>query len=313
MRNKKITTANRGIMIQALKKMHSVLIEVIPESSRCYRFLYFLGLRVSARERLKKRHVLELCVPLARHCNLNCRGCSAFSPISAPHFYELKNLKKDLGHISKVVAHKVDCLYLNGGEPLLHPDLTKIIYFCRECFPTGLIKIFTNGTLLLRQEENFWKACRDCKIILWITHYPISIQIDKIRQRARSYGVEVLWADFSGNKPKTMWKIPYHLGGGQNQEQSFRLCRQANQCPHIQDGKLFPCGPLNNIEIFNNYFNQNLKVCNADFLEICKIKNKNEIFEFMCHSVPFCRYCNIKGAVFGMPWGVSKKSMDEWV
>ena len=139
-----------------------------------------------------------------------------------------------------MVAHKVDCLYLNGGEPLLHPDLTKIIYFCRECFPTGLIKIFTNGTLLLRQEENFWKACRDCKIILWITHYPISIQIDKIRQRARSYGVEVLWADFSGNKPKTMWKIPYHLGGGAEPGAVFPVMPSGKSMPAYTGRKAIP-------------------------------------------------------------------------
>ncbi len=70
---------------------------------------------------------------------------------------------------------------------------------------------------------------------------------------------------------------------------------------------------MNNIAAFNKYFNQNLKVSDKDFLEISKISDKDEIFKFMCHPVPFCRYCNIKGAVFGLPWGISKKSMDEWV
>lgn len=214
MQRKKVTAAHRGIIVKALKKAHSVIIGTVPESSRFYRFLYFLGLEASAKERLKKRKDLELCLPLVRHCNLNCKGCSAFSPISEPHFYTLTNIKRDLGRISQLVAHKVDCLYLNGGEPLLHPDLVDILYYCRKCFPRGLIKIFTNGTLLLKQEERFWKACRDCKVILWVTHYPIQIHIQEVRKRAQSYGIEVLWADFSGNKPKTMWKVPYHLGGG---------------------------------------------------------------------------------------------------
>lgn len=270
-------------------------------------------MKASAHERLKKRRELELCVPLVRHCNLNCRGCSAFSPISEPYFYPIDHLKRDLSHISQVVEHKVDCLYLNGGEPLLHPDLIKIIRFCRKCFPVGLMKIFTNGTLLMKQNEDFWRVCHECDIILWITHYPISINMSGIRRRAQKYRVKVLWADFSGDRPKTMWKVPYDIGGGQNAAESFRLCRQANQCPHIQDGKLFPCGPLNNIETFNRYFHQNLTVSDADYLEIANIRDKDEIFNFMCHSVPFCRYCKIKDAVFGIPWSISKKSIDEWV
>lgn len=313
MSRKKTVSAHRGVVMKILKRAHAWVISVIPESSPLYKHLYFLGLRVSAGERLRKRKALELCIPLVRHCNLNCRGCSAFSPISEPYFYTLENIKKDLGHISKIVGHKADCLYLNGGEPLLHPDLIEIIRYCRKCFPFGLIKIFTNGTLLQRQKEDFWKVCRDCGIMLWITHYPIPIDIEGIRKRAAAYGVEVSWADFSGGQPKTMWKIPYNLGGGQNADESFRMCRQANMCPHIQDGKLWPCGPLNNIAAFNKYFHQNLQVSQADCLKISEIRDKDEIFHFMCHSVPFCRYCNIKGAVFGLPWGVSKKSMDEWV
>ncbi len=220
-KKEKKAAAHRGIVMKVLKKTHSLVIGIIPESSQAYRFLYFLGLRLSAGERLKKRDQLELCVPLVRHCNLNCKGCSAFSPVSEPYFYSFENMERDLGHIAKLVEYKIDCLYLNGGEPLLHPDLVKIIRLCRSCFPTGLIKIFTNGTLLLKQKKDFWKACQECNIILWITHYPISIDINRIKKRAHTYGVEVCWADFSGDKPKTMWKIPYDLGGGAEREKIF--------------------------------------------------------------------------------------------
>ncbi len=53
---------------------------------------------------------------LVDHCNLNCKGCSHFSPLSSPNFADYNQFTKDLTRLSelfKALVHKnrYICLY----------------------------------------------------------------------------------------------------------------------------------------------------------------------------------------------------------
>lgn len=308
-----IPLAKRGIIFTIVKKMHNVLIGHISRDGRLYRALYFAGLRITERERLKKRKVLELSIQTTSHCNLNCKHCIAFSPVAEPAYYEYIALQSDLGKIAEVVGDKMDILMLSGGEPLLHPDLPDIMRCCRKCFPNSKIGIVTNGTLLAKQGAEFWNACHENNIFLSVSHYPVELDLDAIETLASEYSVIINWAPFSGNKIITMYKLPIDLDGRQDGLESFKSCRRANKCTVLWNGKLAPCNAVACYESFNKYFKQSLMISESDFLNVAKIKSADEIFEFLCRAVPFCRYCDLKNAKFGIPWGVSKRTIDEWV
>jgi hypothetical protein len=78
------------------------------------------------------------------------------------------------------------------------------------------------------------------------------------------------------------------------------------------DGKLYQCETTAFIKYFNEYFHKNLEITEKDYVDIHKIKNLDEIFEFLCKPTPFCRYCKT-GEVEYVEWENSKKALEEWV
>lgn len=113
-------------------------------------------------------------------CNLNCRGCSHFSNLfSSDEHIPLDVFCQDLKKIAEHV--RINTLYLLGGEPLLNEKLTDYLNFARKILPSGEIEIVTNGLLIPKQTESFFKSCRDNDIIISISSYkPTLMMGDRI-------------------------------------------------------------------------------------------------------------------------------------
>lgn len=82
-------------------------------------------------------------ITLGLKCNVRCRfcfyGCSPQDGLSST-----EEIKSD---ILLCKRHGIEHIELSGGEPMLHPDIEKIIEFCRgQDFKT--VCMITNGTLL---------------------------------------------------------------------------------------------------------------------------------------------------------------------
>ena len=79
---------------------------------------------------------------LTNFCNLNCPGCPT------PQGKDKLNWDKVLPHIKYIqTKNDIDDITIcgNGGEPTLHPDITKIIMDLSSIFPTTKITLATNG------------------------------------------------------------------------------------------------------------------------------------------------------------------------
>jgi len=82
---------------------------------------------------------------ITRRCNLSCTYCTEFDKVSDPVSFDV--LKRRVDVLAKL---KTKMVSVTGGEPLLHPDLFKIIkYIQSQGFVTTLI---TNGFLLTREK-----------------------------------------------------------------------------------------------------------------------------------------------------------------
>ncbi|MDR1139211.1 MAG: radical SAM protein [Rickettsiales bacterium] len=88
-------------------------------------------------------------INIVNHCNLSCKSCDHLAPICDEHFYKFNELEYSLQNFSsntdREEIHKV---FLFGGEPLLHPELGRIIEMVRSTLNISMFQMITNGILL---------------------------------------------------------------------------------------------------------------------------------------------------------------------
>jgi hypothetical protein len=173
--------------------------------------------------------------------------------------------------------------------------------------------VVSNGLLLAKQGEAFWKNCVKNDIEVRITKYPIDLDFDEIKRIANKYGVKFNCHEDTDKVIKDMNMIPLDLNGTQNKNDSFRLCFAANRCINLRNGRLSTCSTCATISIFNNYFNTNLQESEADSIDIYRAKDIDVILDFLRKPIPFCRYCISRETITHLPWHRSKREISEWV
>ena len=256
------------------------------------------------------RRTLFFDVIVTEHCNLNCKGCGSFMPLADEEYIDLDELEKDyrrLADLSGGVMHHINLL---GGEPLLHKDIKNIMKMTREYFPIGNINLVTNAILLPKMDDDFWNVCHMEKITICPTKYPIKIDFDELEAKARQENVEY---KYFGDMTEENWihKV-MDMSGSRFENCSFMYCANANECPVLKSGKIFPCPTARHIDKFNKSFGTDLKICEQDYIDIYKIDKLEEIMEFLTKPIPFCRYCNTP-AIKKSKWEISKKEIGEWI
>lgn len=251
-------------------------------------------------------------IHLTDHCNLNCKGCDNFSPLSPEVFADIDVVERDCARISGLSNGKVSEIQLLGGEPLLHPDVVSFMEVVHKYFPDVSIKLVTNGVLLLKQQDDFWEGCRNNNIEIVVTKYPIKLDHDAIEQCAKDKGVSFTYYGSTGSVEKTMQCAPLDLAGKQDPCDSFLRCNSANRCISLDNGKIYTCSLIPYVKYFNAHFNKDLEVTEKDYIDIYKAESIREILEFVSKPMPFCRYCNRKGIIWDVGYGISKKDISEW-
>ena len=247
------------------------------------------------------------------HCNISCLGCSHFSPIAEERCWPADTIKHDLRRMSELTAQRVDEIHILGGEPLLHPDLCEILRQARLVFPHSVLSVITNGVLLVKQDGNFWRVCRENDITLEVTKYPMPVDYDKIARTAEEKNVAFKFHSYTGKAQKTLYKMPMDTSGRQDPAVSFSGCTLANRWTAVMDGKMYTCQVAPNAYHFNKRFNAGMELEAGDYIDIHDAGNIGEVLSFLSTPKPFCRYCRIDGIENNLPWQPSKKEMSEWV
>jgi radical SAM protein with 4Fe4S-binding SPASM domain len=92
----------------------------------------------------------EVFFQLTSRCNLSCVHCYVSDPA------QVNKLNLPVSPVLNIIDELVNLhgssIVLSGGEPLLHPDLKKII---RHAAPRVKIKLLTNGTLINQEWAEF--------------------------------------------------------------------------------------------------------------------------------------------------------------
>ena len=192
----------------------------------------------------------------------------------------------------------------------------KINKYCdlvRSIFPEVSICIITNGTLLLNQNDTFWNNCKKNNITIMPTKYPIKYDYGKAERVASEYGLKFDYMGESDEVIKDMYCVTIDLKGSQSKCLSFSACAKGNECITLENGKLYTCTLIPNIRIFNSFFEKDLELTEDDYIDIYKYDSADEILDRLAKPVPFCRVCNNLNYRRGIPWGVTKGDINEWI
>jgi hypothetical protein len=258
------------------------------------------------------RTMIKFSVPLVEHCNLRCCCCDHFAPLAGQEFADVDAFENDFARLSHLVNGEAEKIGLMGGEPLLHPKVKDFLYIARRYFHKTRIRIVTNGLLLLKQNEDFWKVCKENNIIVEVTKYPINLDFDKMREVAYSHNVLLTFYANTGEVQKTSHHVPLDFDGGQDIRRNFMNCYHANNTIFLNKGRLYTCTIAPNVRHFNKFFNVDLQTSADDSIDIHEAQSAQEIFQFLSKPIPFCRYCYVDKRTFGIPWKRSHKDIKEW-
>ena len=242
-------------------------------------------------------------VHLVDHCNLNCKGCTHYSNLvteSSGSFLDLEEFECDINEISKKV--RLRKLRLMGGEPLLHPKIADFFYVARKVFPNTYISLVTNGILLNKMPDTFWKAVKENNLFIDISKYPpvshkMGDIIDLIDENKCTLGnIRAIRGFFP------LFELDGSLNGHKD-------CSNLN-CKNLRHGKLYICPSVAYLDIFNKYFNLNLPEDGG--VDIYKSSGK-ELIKLINSPIKLCKYCDGYKKKKLFPWEQSKCELSEWL
>ena len=306
--------------------MKEFLRKVLPVSlfaylSRIKRYIVLLNTYLRLKLSLppkKKLRKIKFEIHLAEHCNLNCAGCNHFSSLASPELVGTEEFTRDIVRMSELFNHDSERIYLMGGEPLLHPEITKLMKIARDAFPSSRIIVYTNGLLLSKKEPEFWETCHDCNIGIMISTYPISLDVQTIKDKAEKFGVNLTWtsAPKAALSDSSFIVSPIDKSGSGDITKSFAYCFESNNCITLKHGKLFTCVFAAHVHHFSEKFGVDIPITEADYIDIYKETDANTVLEKLARPIPACRFCS--GGRFTkssrkIAWHRSEQDINEWI
>ena len=266
-------------------------------------------IRAVRHERDMRRAPLRVEFVLSDYCNLNCKGCTHYSPLAPKEFEPLETLSRTMSHIGQVAGKDISKAYLIGGETLLYPHLEEAMSLLRKNFPTQELYIFTNGLMIPRMSDSFWDSARNNDIIVVITRYPIKFDYDSAIELCRSKGVRTeVFADRS--ETQTFFRYALDPKGCRNRSIAHLKCDNRG-CLSVIGDKLYPCSISGCVKHLNNAFATKFEHRPGDWLNVEDIRSAADIRRLRDNPVPFCSYCILPPK--SVSHSPSQRKIEEWV
>ena len=242
------------------------------------------------------------------HCNLNCKGCEHYSSISEPVFADLGETVRDLERLAELFDG-IEQIYLLGGEPLLHPQIEEFVREARRIFPATRLYVMTNGVLVTRMPESFWRTLHEQRTTLLADDYPINIDRAKIDALGREHGVTVEWMKSADE----FFKIPLDISASADPARSFDRCRGLSNCAIVRDGRLYPCAHIAYADIPAKKFElEGILPTEKDSIGIHGDVTGDEVVDFLMTPVPWCAHCDFD-SFETYQWAHGKGEASEWL
>ncbi|HGG06353.1 MAG TPA: 4Fe-4S cluster-binding domain-containing protein [Aliiroseovarius sp.] len=218
------------------------------------------------------------------HCNISCRQCNHFSPILRKWNVDTEQLRQQLVAFGQVCRPAF--VKLIGGEPLLHPDFTKVVQITKDAAISDWVLLVTNGMLLDRLSDAAWAMLDEVELSVYDGANLLPSVFSLARQKARQFGTKL-----------TINRYPhfrYTLSSQTNEDPElvadiFAACKIANLwgCHGVYKNRFYKCPQSMYIPIVTN-------TQSFDFIDLSKADGlKDRLLDFINSTTPLnaCRNC----------------------
>lgn len=223
-------------------------------------------------------------VSVCDHCNLNCKGCSHFSPLVDDEvFLDYEQYCKDLRQIQSIVKHTNRINFL-GGEPLLNDRLAEYICYAREVFPYANLNLVTNGVLLREMSEELISDIVKTNTKILLSVYPYmkkNVSTLELWLVENGIGYQLL--------PMEGFALMLHDRYEEFPEQTNEIICSNNVM--IQNGKIARCPMYFTVEYYNKKFGSNMPVEDGIFSLYENDLMAEKLHEKLYKPHKLCSYC----------------------
>lgn len=193
-------------------------------------------------ENIEGKHdivIPRVVISITDYCTLRCKECAAAIPylkdrVCSDTEMVIKDIEKLLSNVDEMI-----CIEFIGGEPLLHPELDKLIHYACKNDKIRMVELTTNATIL--PDKKLVDELKDDKVIIQISNYKNEVQkIDEFKELCSLNEIKLKILDMEkwysyGNpikKNRSRSELKY----------SYYYCNDSSMCRTVYDGKLFVCG-----------------------------------------------------------------------
>lgn len=247
----------------------------------------------------------ELQYMIAYHCNLNCKGCSHFSPlVKEPLFATPQMVRRDMMRL-KQLEIGIARISMLGGEPLLNKDLGEILRIIREYYPYAFLNIYSNGILVTKMSDELLNAIRETGTMMILTHYPIS---ETMYENAIEFlkNKSVKWKINTGKNRQFFFKR-FHIGDDTDVKMKYENCT-SRRCTTMFDGKIATCYVPSTVSYFDAKFGTDYEN-SKDLWDVFKEDvTGNDLMKFLEKPNSICARCNSCSGIF--TWEASGMKYD---
>lgn len=223
-------------------------------------------------------HLTNTTLVVTFRCNLKCKLCAVSAPYyEVPPHYSLENLTESVRRYFEVVDY-VDKFTINGGEPMLHPQLPEIMDFMGNYIDRiGILEIITNGAVAVN-DQLLVSLSRSNKIDILVDNYgpELSPKVPQIIDAFNSTGIKHRIRKYYGEDA--------HLGGWVDLLDLAKKDRTTEETENIYKHCAYP-GPFHCFVIFD----QKAYICGVykrcESLGIIPV-NPSEYVDFSSDSTP---------------------------
>ena len=175
-------------------------------------------------------------VHIVDHCNLRCWGCCSLSPMLPKAHTPPDDLQRDLALARQALSPT--WFKLVGGEPLLHPQLLDCLRIVRESHIAEIVSVTTNGWLLPRMPDEFWRLTDAITISLYPQPALPEATISHTQRMAERFHVRLNWkpqpqfVDMTRDTPETDPAVNAEV---------WQSCWLRRRCHFMAKGQFYAC------------------------------------------------------------------------
>lgn len=229
-------------------------------------------------------------MPIIDSCNLNCKGCLfGCNRNGIQEYMTVEEIEKDFKRMAELFED-IPWIRILGGEPLLHPEIKKVMELCRKVFGDSEIDLCTNGLLIPKLDDNVLESFKENRITIHISGYrPTYKMMPQINDRLSKFNLE-----YTVLKRDDFYKF-YTINDKNDPNLSHAKCMSAG-CRELYKGRLSKCSGALAFTRLNEQFGTNYEVKkNVDWFDIHdKEISVWDIDRSLNQPAAICKYCSDK-------------------